>query len=387
MGTPHHTKKEIKVLAIETLIKKRKNPLTGEMVCSHSSVDFARLVQPIKALNGVDGFKTDVIYEYPLELDKLDWWERKIKGYDIIFLTYLDNPIFYSALKIICNKYGVLCVIDVDDHIWAVDKHHYLYDQYKIEYDAIGRPRFSEGLYKRTVILRDTDYVTTTNQFLKYRVVEFVKRTHDTIAIMPNYIDLSLYDYKKLKPKTTKEFVISYSEGASHWVDLHNLPFAQSMTTILRKYPNVVFRTTGFYPELKTAWGRRYQFRPQRLDVYKWINDLWTDIAGDCDIVIAPLTYTPYSRAKSYIKYLEYSAAKRAGVYQNIDPYQDIVKDGENGFMAGKYEEWVEKMSILIENEAKRKELAENAYKTILDHQIKDGVSKYADFFRKIIDN
>lgn len=386
MGTPlEHEEKMIKVLGIETLIKKRKNPLTGENVCSHSAVDFARLVQPINELGKVEGFETEVIYEYPLDLKHLEWWEDKIKDKDIIFLTYLDNPLFYSALKTICNKHGVKCVIDVDDHIWAVDKHHYLYEQYKLEYDETGRPKFSEGLYKRTVILGDADYVTTTNSYLKYRVAEFTKRSHNSIAVLPNYIDLSLYDCKKIKPKETKEFVIGYAGGASHWVDLHNLPFAQAMTTIMKKYPQVVFRTTGFYPELRSVWGKRYQFRLQRLDVYKWINEVWTDIVGDSDLLIAPLAYTPYARGKSYIKYLEYSAGKKTGVYQNIDPYQTVVKDGENGFLANGYEEWVKKISELIENPNKRKEMEKQAYKTVKEHQIKDGVGNYADFFKRIL--
>jgi glycosyltransferase involved in cell wall biosynthesis len=387
MGTPFKNDKKIKVLGIETLLKRKKNPLTGEVVNLHSGVDYVRLVQPIKELGKIEGFKTEVITDYPLEADKLDWWEDKIKCYDVIFITYLDNPLFYSALKIICNKYGVKCVIDLDDNIWAVSKHHYLYEQYKMEYDPMGRPKFSDGLYKRTMILRDADYITVTNQFLKYRANEFTKKSFDKIEVLPNYIDLSIYDYKKLKPKITKEFVIGYAGGASHWADLHEPKLIQAITAVLRKYPDVIFRTTAFYPELKARWGQRYQFILQRTDFLSWVNEVWIDIVGDSDIVIAPLEHTSYSRAKSYIKFLEYSAGKRTGVYEMIDPYSELIKDGENGFLAHTLDEWVKKLSILIEDEEKRKNMAENAYKTTQKHQIKDGVRGYIDFFEKIVYN
>jgi glycosyltransferase involved in cell wall biosynthesis len=385
MGASHRNDKTIKVLGIETLLKKKKDQKSGKIISLHSGVDFVRLVQPIKELNNVEGFKTDVIWEYPLDLSRLDWWEDKIKLYDIIYFTYLDNPLFYSTLKMMSMKHGARCVVDLDDNIWGVSKSHYLYEQYRYELDPVGKPRMSKDLYNRTVILKDSDYVTVTNTYLKNKLREVTNKSFEGIEVLPNCIDLKVYDYKKLKPKTSKEFVIAYAGGASHWDDLHNNMFMKAMDTILKKYPNVVFRTTGYYPDLKAVWGKRYQHRLQRSNFMTWVNEVWPEMVGDSDIVIAPLYINQYSRAKSYIKFLEYSAGKRTGVYQKIDCYNEVVKDGENGFLADGTDEWIEKLSILIEDKEKRENMAQKAYEDIKNYQMKNYIDKYASFFRRIV--
>ncbi len=67
-----------------------------------------------------------------------------------------------------------------------------------------------------------------------------------------------------------------------------------------------------------------------------------------CDIFIAPLTTNEFNRAKSPLKYLEYSALGVPGVYSKIDPFESVVKDGENGLLATTQNEWFEKIKSLI---------------------------------------
>lgn len=378
--------KEIKILALETLYKENINKITGERTVTHSGVDFARIIQPLTHLSKIPGFKVDISYVLPTMRDV----EEMAKKYDVVYSSYIDNSTAYVAMKVMGNKYGMKYVVDCDDHIWSVSQYHPYYEKYKVEYGADGRPKFSEGLFKQTVIMGDADYVTTTNMFLKHRISEFTKKPHEKIFIFPNCIDLSLYDINKVKPREKDgKIYITYHGGGSHYPDVMKPAFIDALKIIMKKYPNVQFRTTGFFfPQLKTHFGNRYEFKLARADVYGWINELWPEHMSESDIVVAPLENTQYSRAKSYIKYLEYSAGKKAGVYENIDPYNEVVKDGENGFLAHSKEDWVEKLSILIEDEEKRNKMAEVAYKDVVDHhQMKDNLDPYIEFFRKIVES
>lgn len=374
----------MKILALETLFKKNKNAKTGEVTTTHSGVDYARVVNPMTALGKEKGFETTIMWDYPMEVKDLNKWDDLVKDYDTVYTSYIDNSLLYVAIRLSCKKHGKKFVIDLDDNIWAVSKSHPDYENYKMEYDPLGKPRYAEALFKRTVILGDADYVTCTNQRLKNAIVSYAKQKHENIHVFPNYIDLSGYDYKKIKPKESKEIVISYTGGGSHMADITNPEFTGAIQEILKKYDNTVFVTNGFYmPALKDIFQNRYRYRPGYADVTKYIDILWPEASAEANVVVAPLEHTSYSRCKSYIKFLEMGAAKLPGVYEKIEPYTEIV-DGENGLLASGNQEWIEKLSLLIESEELRRSMGEKAYETTYKHQIQDNLQGYKDFFSKI---
>jgi glycosyltransferase involved in cell wall biosynthesis len=51
------------------------------------------------------------------------------------------------------------------------------------------------------------------------------------------------------------------------------------------------------------------------------------------DIAVAPLRDTPFNRSKSDLKFLEYSALGLPGVFSDIVPYNQSVRDGETGLL------------------------------------------------------
>lgn len=67
-----------------------------------------------------------------------------------------------------------------------------------------------------------------------------------------------------------------------------------------------------------------------------------------CDIFVAPLTANEFNRAKSPLKYFEYSALGIPGVYSQIDPYEHVITDGENGLLAASKQDWFDKLEKLI---------------------------------------
>jgi hypothetical protein len=86
-----------------------------------------------------------------------------------------------------------------------------------------------------------------------------------------------------------------------------------------------------------------------------------------CDIVIAPLRDNPFNRAKSHLKFLEYTVLGVPGVYSRLPPYAGIVRHGENGLLAGDETEWERCLVELIESPARRQALAAAAQQTVRD--------------------
>ena len=374
--------KKIKVLGSLTNFKLKTNQSTGQEIMYVGGVDYARTISPLTYLPK-DEFEVDISYELVGgKTSKFTNTEDLSKYYDIMYFSYADSVKFYLELRVQGMKYGMKVALDLDDNIWAVDPTH---PYYKGDYEP-----GSEKLFNRTAIILDADSLTTTNPFLKYKIVEHTQRPIKDITVLPNYVDLTKYDFKKIPPKVkTDEITIGYIGGASHYPDVNKPEFTKAMRIIMDKYPQVRFKTTFYMPQLKALFGYKYKYTLGRYNVYRFIDEVWPNMASECDIYVAPLTWSNYSRAKSYIKYLEYSASKKPCIMERIDPYNDVLANHpERGLLASSTEDWVNHLSYLIENPDKGKEMAEEAYKYIKEnHTMQANVDKYANYFRGILDN
>lgn len=89
------------------------------------------------------------------------------------------------------------------------------------------------------------------------------------------------------------------------------------------------------------------------------------------DIALAPLRDTPFNRAKSDIKFLDYAALGAAGVYSDLPVYAGSVYHGETGLLAANdTASWVNALRSLIEQPVLRRELAANARRYLYNERI-----------------
>ena len=86
------------------------------------------------------------------------------------------------------------------------------------------------------------------------------------------------------------------------------------------------------------------------------------------DINIAPLEQdTPFNDGKSELKIFEAALAGVPTVASRTDSYSKCITDGENGFLAGSREEWLQKLCSLIANEEIRRDMGLKARKYFVD--------------------
>jgi glycosyltransferase involved in cell wall biosynthesis len=156
------------------------------------------------------------------------------------------------------------------------------------------------------------------------------------------------------------------------------------MDRLMREYPNIKFKTIGsFFSGYKTRWGQRYSYSFGDMDVLKWIEKAPT-MLSEVDILVAPLVDNIYNRCKSSCKFLEASSFKKPGCWQGIRQYEDVVKDGVNGFLCTTTDDWYFKLKRLIDDKQLRQNMAEEAFKTIQDWQIQSHIEDYKKFFADI---
>ena len=273
------------------------------------------------------------------------------------------------------QKYGKKLICDLDDNLWDILIDNGAYDIFK---------KGSQSLKVVTCILNDVHYVTCTNQYLKNVIAHNTTKTHDKIKVFPNYIDLELYKYRK-EFKDNAHVTGLHFGSSTHFVSLADKEFINALDRIMKEYPNFTFYTIGsFFPRYKINWGVRYKQGYGDTDILKWI-DKMPEFIAQSDFMLVPLMVNVYNRAKSSCKYLEASSTKLPGAYQRIRQYEEIIKDGENGFLCTTEQEWYEKITKLINDAQLRKEMGKKAFETAKEWSIQVHVKEYASFFKQVL--
>jgi len=341
-----------------------------------SGVDYARIIQPMKALNGYSDENSEfevTVYNHK-ENGSFDW-KDVFRDYDAVYFNYTTNDIGYAIMGLLAQKFKKKLICDVDD------------DLFNIAGDNPAYEAFKAGSWGRTVIkavLGDVSHVTVTNSHLKHSL-EFNSKLKG-ISVLPNYIDLSLYKYR-CKFKDRGYYKALYFGSSTHFSDLYSEPFVLAIDRIMKEYPNFSLKTIGaFIPKFRDKWGVRYEQGFGDTDVLKWIK-MMPPHMDDADFMIVPLVNTTYNRSKSSIKFLESSSYKIPGAWQKIRQYNEVVENGVNGFLCSTEEEWYNSIVKLITDSKLRKSMGEEAFKTIKEWEMKKHLGEYANMLKSVLDN
>jgi glycosyltransferase involved in cell wall biosynthesis len=185
-------------------------------------------------------------------------------------------------------------------------------------------------------MVKGSDAVTVGNQFLKKEVLK-VDRTKK-VFVIPTSIDTNLYPQKK-NFSDRQEIILG-------WIGTKgNLKYLKSLEpafeTIRQRFPQVKLKivSNDFYdsstlPLVKKTW----KLEDENEDLVSF------------DIGVMPLSDDLWSKGKCGLKIIQYLSVGVPVVCTPVGINSDIVKDGENGFWATTHQEWVDRLSTLIQN-------------------------------------
>ena len=104
------------------------------------------------------------------------------------------------------------------------------------------------------------------------------------------------------------------------------------------------------------------------------------------DIALLPLHDTLFNRAKSDLKFIE-SAGHGAAVLASPTVYRATVRDGETGFLYRDPREFRERLTLLIEDSARRRSLADAAYEYVKHERLLSGhYEERLDWYKELLE-
>lgn len=290
---------------------------------------------------------------------------------DIIIIQRRYGPRWERMVKTWQSK-GTKVVLEIDD----------MYEHIPM---ANLDPRYRQMCSKETTkavgrMLGMVDMVTVSTPELGQWVKKF---TSKKVVWLKNTIDFNMW--KPLEKDPSDEVMIGYAASQQHNIDFEVLGGA--LQEVCRVYRDKV--SLGFMGFMaKDLWsledsyntGVYYKAGTPYLEYPDTLAHLGFDIG------LAPLKDCLFNRAKSELRYLEYSALRIPTIASKVAPYlRSIGIDGSRGLLVdNKPRKWKGAIKKLLDNPELRINIGENAYKYVfknynLDIYVSNWIKAYEE--------
>jgi len=281
-----------------------------------------------------------------------------IYKYDAIFIhreiAHIGPPVFEWIIKFIFRK---KIIYDFDDAIW-----HLNYS----EKNKIAR--FFKAPWKVKYICKWADTIIVGNSYLK----EYARQFNNNVVIIPTTVNTQVHKACKQK-QTDKALTIGWTGT------LTTLKQLETALPIIKKLKKRYDFNFYIISNEKPRFDINFEFK-------KWQAE--TEVKDLCkiDIGIMPLPDDEWAKGKCGLKGLQYMALEIPTIMSPVGVNSEIIQDGENGFLASNENEWLNKLSLLIENEDLRNKLGKAGRKTVEEkYSVEANKQKYLDVFNSIL--
>ncbi|MCP4456751.1 MAG: glycosyltransferase family 4 protein [Cytophagales bacterium] len=288
-------------------------------------------------------------------------WKRwkdvlQANQFDYIFI-YRDAFFFGTFFERMFSKSKAKLVFDFDDSIWLQDE-----NPGQSFFQKLKNPE------KTNKIISLCDVVIAGNEYLAKHARQFNKN----VVIIPTTIDLT--EYKSLEIKKDPSRVCVGWSGSFSTIK-HFESAIEALEVIRKKFEDRVY--------FKVIGDGKYVNPELGIQGLPWRKQ--TEIEDLCriDIGIMPLPDDNWSRGKCGLKGLQYMALGIPTIMSPVGLNSDIIQDGENGMLASSVDEWVEKLSLLIEDENLCKQMGLAGKETVVkDYSVEANKDKWLAVFQ-----
>jgi len=263
-----------------------------------------------------------------------------IRKYDAIFIYEEASRIGPAIIERLIHRAGVPIVYDFCDPIYMA------YKSRKNSYLS-----YLKFFGKTATICRLSQHVLVGNRDL----ASYALQHNPRVTIVPITIDLVEYTEKTYPPRASENRVPTIGWTGSHST-LWFLVGAGGMLRELR-------RAREF--ELRVLGAAGFQLEGVSVRAEPWSPAREVSFLHECDIGIMPIADFEWARLRSHLKVRQYMAVGLPSVASPAGVIADLIQDGVNGFLATSPDEWIQKLTLLLDEPALRQSIGKKARQTI----------------------
>jgi glycosyltransferase involved in cell wall biosynthesis len=206
---------------------------------------------------------------------------------------------------------------------------------------------------------------------------EYARKLNKNTAVITAPIDTD-----RFKPNTKYEILDTKYPIVLGWIGSPTTTYmleglSELLVKLTKKHPNIEVHNIG---------GNQIKLSGIKVMNKKWDNDNILNDLAQLDIGLMPLDNHPVNRGRLGYKMIIYMSLGIPFVAQDIGLNKTVVQNGVNGYLAGSEDDWVDKLSQLIEDNELRRKLGENGRKiAVKEYDIKKHAERYAELLYKTI--
>ncbi len=290
----------------------------------------------------------------------------KSKIFDVIVIQRV-NPYSTPILKK-AKQHGIKVVYEADDDFLDISS---------------ANPSFNYiqgNLVNIKKLVGAADKIVVSTQELKKRFDKF-----GDVEIIKNYYLDNVLPLKPFSYSGNEHVKIGYFGTMTHNNDLeliHNVVL-RLKDIFSKKGIEVELEVIGASIDENIDWFnvKKLPYYPMSMATFmKWIGN-----KAKWDIGIIPLVNTEFNKCKSELKYIEFTALGVPVVASDVEVYKNTIKDGVTGFLANNEDEWVDKLSKLIDDPKLRNGILNNARDDILEnYNLRDRAKQWDEIFKDL---
>ncbi len=279
--------------------------------------------------------------------------------YDIIFVQRECFMLGTAVFEKLFARSKAKLIFDFDDSIWMQNVS-----------EANKKLAFLKNAEKTSEIIRVADLIFAGNPYLR----DYAKQFNENITIIPTTIDTE--EYKPVAHSNDGKVCIGWSGSIT---TIQHFKYAiPALEIIKKKY--------GERISIKVIGDGNYKNEALNVISLPWVKPDEVKEISSFDIGIMPLPDDEWAKGKCGLKGLQYMALEVPTIMSPVGVNSEIIQDGENGFLATTTEEWVDKISRLIESEELRKKVGKAARQTVIEKYSVEALKPvYLSEFRKLL--
>lgn len=266
----------------------------------------------------------------------------------------LGPPVFeYIISKVLRRKF----IYDFDDAIWLPN-----YSKANARFEKL------KAYSKVNKIMRWANQISAGNNYL----ANYAQQYNRNVQVIPTTIDTVNYHNQTCKHEK-KPIVIGWTGSHS---TMRYLNFIIPILQRLEEKYVFIFQIIS---------DKAPSFELKSLKFINWNKATEIDDLAQIQIGIMPLSADKWANGKCGFKGLQYMALEIPTIMSPVGVNTEIINDGVNGFLANSTEEWLDKISQLIESEGLRKKMGVAGRKTIVEkYSVLANRDKYLELFNRL---
>jgi glycosyltransferase involved in cell wall biosynthesis len=283
---------------------------------------------------------------------------RRAQEYDIVFVQrecFMLGTAFFE--KRFARKSKL--VFDFDDSIWLQNIS-----------ESNQSLSFLKDANKTKEIIKVSDLVIAGNQYL----ANYARQITSQVVVIPTTIDTNIYQPRSRKANS----VICIGWSGSFSTIQHFDYRINALKRIKEKYGDMI--------TFKVIGDSSYFNKKLNVQGIPWKKETEVADLKDIDIGIMPLPDDEWAKGKCGLKGLQYMGLSIATIMSPVGVNTEIIDDGVNGFLADDEQEWINKLSLLVESAELRERLGEEARKTVVEkYSVEANKHLYLKYFTSLL--